>query len=306
MRLGIDVGGTKIEAIALDNGGHERGRKRLPTPQHDYEATLRTIFDLVTQLETRTSQSGSVGIGMPGAIDARTGLIKNANSTWLNGRPMDKDLEALLKRPVRLQNDANCFALSEAVDGAGQGFESVFGVIIGTGCGGGLAVHGRPLQGANRIAGEWGHNPLPAPTPEELPGPDCYCGKVSCIETWLSGPGFAKRYNTQGGDILSAEDICAAADSGETRASKALATYEDRMARALSAVVNIIDPDVIVLGGGMSNIARLYDNVPDLMIPHIMSDDPIIRLRQNVHGDSSGVRGAAWLWPLTEDGGDGT
>lgn len=301
MRLGVDVGGTKIEAIALNNEGRELGRTRSPTPQHDYDATLNTILELVQKLEAQTGQSGSVGIGMPGAIDARTGLIKNANSVWLNGRPMDKDLETLLARPVRLQNDANCFALSEAVDGAGQGFGCVFGVIIGTGCGGGFAVHGRPLQGANRIAGEWGHNPLPAPTPEETPGPDCYCGKVNCIETWLSGPGFARTFKQHTGAALTAEEICAAAESGDAQARAALAAYEDRMARALSVVVNILDPDVIVLGGGMSNITRLYDNVPRLMAPHIMSDDPIIRLKQNVHGDSSGVRGAAWLWPLDEE-----
>lgn len=298
MRLGVDVGGTKIEAIALDDEGRECGRKRLATPQHDYDATLNTICTLVQQLETETGERGTVGIGMPGAIDARTGLIKNANSVWLNGRPMDKDLERLLERPVKLQNDANCFALSEAVDGAGQGFESVFGVIVGTGCGGGLAVHGRPLQGANRIAGEWGHNPLPAPEPEETPGPDCYCGKVNCIETWLSGPGFARDFERATQKTLTAEEICAAAEHGDIRALEALAAYEDRMARSLSVVVNILDPDVIVLGGGMSNIARLYRNVPGLMVPHIMSDEPIIRLRQNVHGDSSGVRGAAWLWPL--------
>lgn len=301
MRLGVDVGGTKIEAIALDNEGRELGRTRLPTPQHNYDATLNTILELVQTLEAQTGQSGSVGIGMPGAIDARTGLIKNANSVWLNGRPMDKDLETLLARPVRLQNDANCFALSESVDGAGQGFGCVFGVIVGTGCGGGFAVHGRPLQGANRIAGEWGHNPLPAPTPAETPGPNCYCGKINCIETWLSGPGFARTFERETGTPLTAEEICAAADDDDTQALAALAAYEDRMARALSVVVNILDPDVIVLGGGMSNIARLYDNVPGLMAPHIMSDDPIIRLRQNVHGDSSGVRGAAWLWPLDEE-----
>lgn len=301
MRLGVDVGGTKIEAISLDNEGRELGRTRLPTPQHDYDATLNTILELVQKLEAETGETGSVGIGMPGAIDARTGLIKNANSVWLNGHPMDKDLETLLARPVRLQNDANCFALSEAVDGAGQGFGCVFGVIVGTGCGGGFAVHGRPLQGANRIAGEWGHNPLPAPTPDETPGPDCYCGKVSCIETWLSGPGFARTFEGDTQTPLTSEEICAAADSGDALALAALAAYEDRMARALSVVVNILDPDVIVLGGGMSNISRLYDNVPGLMAPHIMSADPIIRLRQNIHGDSSGVRGAAWLWPLDEE-----
>lgn len=300
MRLGVDVGGTKIEAIALGDEGRELGRKREATPQHDYDATLEAIQALIHDLEETTRQSGTVGIGMPGAIDARTGLIKNANSVWLNGRPMDKDLERLLERPVRLQNDANCFALSEAVDGAGQGFDTIFGVIVGTGCGGGLVAHGRPLQGANRIAGEWGHNPLPAPTSEEHPGPQCYCGRTGCIETWLSGPGFARDFAARTGNNLTAEEICAAAEDGDQAALRALTAYEDRMARALAVVVNIFDPDVIVLGGGMSNIAHLYDNVPDKMVPHVMSEDPIIRLRKNIHGDSSGVRGAAWLWPLED------
>lgn len=304
MRLGVDVGGTKIEAIALDNEGRELTRKRLATPQHDYDATLKTIQTLVLDLEAETTRRGSVGIGMPGAIDAVTGLIKNANSVWLNGRPMDKDLEGLLERPVRLQNDANCFALSEAVDGAGQGFDTVFGVIVGTGCGGGLVAHGQPLQGANRIAGEWGHNPLPSPTPEEYPGPDCYCGRIGCVETWISGPGFARDYKIRTGRDLTAEEICAESDKNNQDALDALSAYEDRMARALSVVVNIFDPDVIVLGGGMSNIARLYEDVPRLMVPHVMSEAPIIRLRRNIHGDSSGVRGAAWLWPLDKGEGD--
>lgn len=305
MRLGVDVGGTKIEAIALDDEGRELARQRLATPQHDYGATLKAIGTLVLDLEQKTGQPGTVGIGMPGAIDARTGLIKNSNSTWLNGQPLDKDLERLLNRPVRLQNDANCFALSEAVDGAGQGFETVFGVIVGTGCGGGLVIHRAPLSGANRIAGEWGHNPLPAPTLDEYPGPICYCGKIGCVETWISGPGLARDFEARTGKTLTAEDICARADNGDPAALEALEAYQDRMARALSVVVNIFDPDVIVLGGGMSNVARLYDTVPRLMIPHIMSDDPIIRLRQNLHGDSSGVRGAAWLWPLEKGSGDG-
>ncbi len=301
MRLGVDVGGTKIEAVALNDEGRELARQRCATPQHDYGATLKAIKALVRNLEKKTGQSGTVGIGMPGAIDARTGFIKNSNSTWLNGRPMDKDLEQLLKRPVRLQNDANCFALSEAVDGAGQGFETIFGVIIGTGCGGGLVVRGALLSGANLIAGEWGHNPLPAPTADENPGPACYCGKVGCIETWISGPGLVRDFTARTGNTLTPEEICARAEANDPVATEALALYEDRMARALSVVVNIFDPDVIVLGGGMSNVTRLYDNVPARMVPHIMSDDPIIRLRQNVHGAASGVRGAAWLWPLDKD-----
>lgn len=304
MRLGVDVGGTKIEAIALDDEGHELARQRRAAPQGDYNATLKAIEALILDLETETGQRGTVGIGMPGAIDARTGCIKNSNSTWLNGEPMHKGLEQLLERPVRMQNDANCFALSEAVDGAGKGFETVFGVIVGTGCGGGLVVRGAPLTGANRIAGEWGHNPLPSPTADELPGPTCYCGKTSCNETWISGPGLARDFAVRTGNTLTAEEICAKAEAKDDRALTALTAYEDRMARALSVVVNIFDPDAIVLGGGMSNVSRLYDNVPNMMIPHVMSDDPIIRLRKNVHGDSSGVRGAAWLWPLEKDSAD--
>jgi fructokinase len=298
MRIGIDVGGTKIEAIALDQDGREIARQRTPTPRNDYRATLEAMKSLVDQLEVRLQQSGSIGVGMPGAIDARTGLIKNANSTWLNGKPMDKDLSALLGRKVPLENDANCFALSEAVDGAATGASIVFGVIIGTGCGGGLVIDGQPIGGANRIAGEWGHNPLPDPVGTEVSGPSCYCGKKGCIETYLSGPGMADRFKDATGRMLSPKDICALSDDGDHEANLALELYEDRMARALSTVVNLLDPDVIVLGGGMSNISRLYDNVPAKMVPYIMSDDPIIELRQNIHGDSSGVRGAAWLWPL--------
>lgn len=297
MRIGVDVGGTKIEAIALGRQGHELGRERTDTPRDDYDATLATIAELVARLEGAEQQSATVGIGMPGAIDARTGLIKNANSTWLNGRPMDKDLEALLERPVRLTNDANCFALSEAMDGAGRHAEIVFGVIIGTGCGGGIVVGKRPLLGANRISGEWGHNPLPYPKPEETPGPDCYCGKKGCIETWISGPGFSARNTQATGNRLTPRELTLLEEAGDESAHEAFNLLEDRMARALASVVNILDPDVIVLGGGLSNIDRLYENLPALMARHIMSDDPIINLQKNVHGDSSGVRGAAWLWP---------
>ncbi|MFA7619747.1 MAG: ROK family protein [Thiohalomonadaceae bacterium] len=297
LRLGVDLGGTKIEIIALDSDGSELARRRTATPRADYKATLHTIASLVHTVEAELGRRGTVGVGIPGAISPATGLVKNANSTWLIGKPLDQDLAAALDRPVRLANDANCFAVSEATDGAARGAAVMFGVIAGTGTGGGIVVHGRHLHGANAISGEWGHNPLPWPRAEELPGPTCYCGRRGCIETWLSGPGFERAFEAASGRRLSAAAIVHAATQGDKEAEAALACYEDRMARALATVINVLDPDVIVLGGGMSNIARLYRNVPRLWAQYVFSDRVDTRLLPPVHGDASGVRGAAWLWP---------
>lgn len=296
MRIGIDLGGTKIEGIALGPDGTERARKRVPSPRNDYAATITAIRDLVASLEAEAGTQGSVGIGMPGAISPATGLVKNANSTWLNGQPFHADIEAALARPVRLANDADCFALSEATDGAGAGAPSVFGVILGTGVGGGIVVNGRLLSGPNAIAGEWGHNSLPFVLPDEMPGPDCYCGKKGCIESWLSGPGFAADYMLDTREALSPEGIVAAAQAGNRPARFALRRYADRLARALAHIINILDPHVIVLGGGMSNIDALYDEVPARWGAYIFSDTVARRLARHQHGDASGVRGAAWLW----------
>ena len=296
MRIGVDLGGTKIEAIALGDDGSVLQRRRIATPGGDYVAIVREIAELVAALEDELGVQGSVGVGIPGAISPVSGLVKNANSTCLIGQPLDRDLEAALDRPVRLANDANCFAVSEATDGAAAGAEVVFGVIVGTGAGGGIVVRGRLLTGPNAIAGEWGHNPLPWPCPDELPGPACYCGKHGCIETWLSGPGFAAAFRRAHGGSLSAEQIVANAAAGNSKAEAALQDYEDRMARALASVINVLDPDVIVLGGGMSNIQRLYENVPHLWGRYVFSDRVDTKLVPPLHGDSSGVRGAAWLW----------
>ena len=296
MRLGIDLGGTKIEGIALDEAGSVLARRRVATPRDDYAGTLAAIAGLVRSLEQETGLSGSVGIGMPGALSPATGLVKNANSTWLIGRPLDRDLELLLDRPIRVANDANCFALSEAVDGAGAGARVVFGVIVGTGTGGGVVVDRKVLTGPNAIAGEWGHNPLPWPEPEEWPGPSCYCGKTGCVETFLSGPGLVRDYRERTGEAIDAPEIVARAARGEIPAAAALERYEDRMARALAVVLDVLDPDVVVLGGGMSQIGRLYTSVPRLWQRWAFSDRVDTLLRPPVHGDSSGVRGAAWLW----------
>lgn len=296
MRIGIDLGGTKIEVIALDEQHAVRARYRTNTPRHDYAGTLRAIAALVAQVESETGKRGTVGVGTPGSLSPLTGHMRNANSVWLNGKPLDKDLTETLDRPVRLANDADCFALSEAVDGAGSGARSVFGVIVGTGTGGGIVVDGCLLAGPNRIAGEWGHNPLPWPLPEELPGPECYCGKHGCIETFLSGPGLAAGFLVTTGRELDTAEIVAASEAGDTEAEVTLRRYEDRMARALAGVMNIIDPDVIVLGGGLSNLDRLYRRVPALIGRYLFSDGARVDLRPPMHGDSSGVRGAAWLW----------
>lgn len=290
IRIGIDLGGTKTEAIALDQAGRELARERVATAKGSYQGTIATIKELVEGLEARLGARATVGIGIPGTVSPRTGLIKNANSTWLIGKPLDGDLAAALGRPVRLANDADCFALSEATDGAGAGFATVFGVILGTGVGGGIVAHGRLLAGPNSIAGEWGHNPLPWPEDAERPGPACYCGRAGCIETFLSGPGLARDH----GEGLTAEQVAAAASPS---AEAALARYERRLARALASVINIIDPHVVVLGGGLSKLERLYRNVPTLWNNFIFSDQVDTALRPPLHGDSSGVRGAAWLWP---------
>jgi fructokinase len=300
MRIGIDLGGTKIEVIAFGDNGEVLFRDRVATPQEDYSGTLQVIAELVVRLERELGRQGTVGIGMPGAISPATGLVKNSNSVCLNGRRFDRDLEQLLRRPLRIANDANCFALSEATDGAAAGAEVVFGVILGTGTGGGVAVRGAILAGANAIAGEWGHNPLPWPHPEELPGPPCYCGKSGCIETYLSGPGLARDFRAAGGRPISALEIGAQAENGDEYADAVLARYEDRLARGLASVINILDPDVIVVGGGLSNIKRLYTEVPRLWSQYVFSDTITTQLVQARFGDSSGVRGAAWLWPIED------
>lgn len=296
VRIGVDLGGTKIEAVALDAAGSVVVRRRIATPQGDYTATLGAIAGLVAAIEQELGTSGSVGVGIPGAISPASGRVKNANSTCLIGQPLDRDLERMLARPVRVANDANCFAISEAVDGAAAGAGVVFGVIVGTGTGGGVVVNRQLLTGPNAIAGEWGHNPLPWPCSTELPGPACYCGKQGCIETWLSGPALARDFAEHSGQRLSTADVVAAAERGLPEAEAALQRYEDRMARALASVINILDPEVIVLGGGMSNIARLYRNVPLLWGRYVFSDTVATRLVAPRFGDSSGVRGAAWLW----------
>ena len=288
-RIGIDLGGTKIEAIALDDSGREVGRKRIATPRGDYGGTLAAVCALVGELEAPVGEKARVGIGIPGALSRASGLVKNSNSTWLIGKPLKQDLEKSLGREVRLENDANCFALSEAVDGAGKGARVVFGVILGTGVGGGIVVNGEVLTGPNAIAGEWGHNPLPLPVGADLPLPLCYCGRSGCVETYLSGPGLARDHAAATGKHLSPEEIVATSP-------ESLARYEERLARSLATVINLLDPDVIVLGGGMSNVERLYSAVPRLWGRYVFSDRVDTRLRRHVHGDSSGVRGAAWLW----------
>lgn len=295
MKLGIDLGGTKIEIIALDNEGEVLHRQRTPTPQNDYQAILTTISNLVFDTEVLLKQKGTVGICTPGAISLETGLLKNSNSICLNGMPFKSDLESSLQREIAIANDANCFALSEATDGSAKGAEIVFGVIIGTGTGGGIVVNGKVLTGCNSISGEWGHNPLPWQKKHESPGLECYCGKKGCIETWLSGPGFIRNFNQSSQQSLTSEEIVEHAEQGDKDCMQALKNYEDRMARCLSHLINILDPDVIVLGGGMSNIKRLYTNVPQQWGKYVFSDSVRTKLVSPTHGDSSGVRGAAWL-----------
>lgn len=296
LRIGVDLGGTKIEVIALGTDGAELLRRRIATPQGDYMATVMAVAGLVEAVEDELGRRGTVGIGIPGAESLVDGLIKNANSTCLIGKPLKRDLQALLQREVRLMNDANCFALSEAVDGAGAGSGVVFGIILGTGVGGGIVVQGHALSGRNAIAGEWGHNPLPSPAPEDLPLPACYCGRAGCIETYLSGPALARDHAARTGENIDAAEIDRRAWAGDTACEAALTRWEERLARSLATVINVLDPDVIVVGGGLSKLQRLYDNVPRLWGSHIFSDRVSTRLLPPVHGDSSGVRGAAWLW----------
>jgi fructokinase len=296
LRLGLDLGGTKTEIAALNAEGQIVYRERVASPRGDYPATLETIRNLVLSAEVELGAKGTVGLAMPGAISPATGLVKNANSTWLNGKPFDRDLEQALERPVRLANDANCFALSEAVDGAGADARVVFGVIAGTGIGGGIVVDRKLLTGPNAIAGEWGHNPLPWPTPDELPGPSCYCGKRGCNETWLSGPALGRIYAEMTGALLEPPQIAERAANGEKQAVALFESWLDRFARALASIVNILDPDVIVLGGGLSNMAALKRDLNQRIAPYVFSDRADTTIRNAVHGDSSGVRGAAWLW----------
>jgi fructokinase len=299
MRIGIDLGGTKIEILALDDQGVERFRSRTRTPG-DYAGVVRAIAGLVAAAETEIGERATVGIGMPGCLSPATGLVKGSNTTFLNGTPLDRDIEAALGRKVRMANDANCFALSEATDGAGAGKRVVFGVILGTGCGGGVVVDGRILEGQHGIAGEWGHTPLPWQARHENPGPRCWCGRMGCLEVWLSGPALAR--DCDGPGARDATAIPARAAAGDPAARAALARHADRLARGLAAVINLIDPDAIVLGGGLSNLEHLYGEVPRLLSPYVFSDvvhTPILKAR---HGDSSGVRGAAWLWPVGAQG----
>jgi fructokinase len=301
-RLGIDLGGTKIAGIVLDRDGQAVAEQRCPTPRNDYAGSLRAIADMVGALEARvpSGQPGprpSVGIGMPGSISPRIGKVQNANSTWINGRPFQQDLEAALGRPVRLANDANCFALSEAEDGAGRGVATVFGVILGTGCGGGIVVDGRVITGRHAMGGEWGHTPLPWARPDEAPGPQCWCGRHGCLETWLSGPGLAADHRRSSGQTMAGEAIAAAAAAGDPAARASLERHTERLARGLAMVANLIDPDVFVLGGGLSKLAHLYAEVPGRMQAFMFTDAPAPVVRPPVWGDASGVRGAARLWP---------
>lgn len=297
MRIGIDLGGTKIEARALSADGLDLGQIRVATPRHDYAETVNTVARLVHMLEAELAQQGTVGVGIPGTIMRPSGLVKNANSTWLNGQPLERDLAAALAREVRCENDANCLALSEATDGSGAGHRVVFAVILGTGCGGGLAIDRRVHEGRHSVAGEWGHNSLPWPRIDEVPGPACYCGKSGCIETWISGTALGKDYERETGTPLSGKEVTEAADRGDVRAATAIRKLEDRIARGFASLVNVIDPDVIVIGGGLSQLQSIYRNVPPLLENYGFGGGihtPIVPAR---HGDSSGVRGAAWLWP---------
>jgi fructokinase len=296
IRLGIDLGGTKIAGIVLAPNGACLAEHRVPAPRHDYAATMQTVGELVARLEAEAGGKGTIGIGMPGSLSPASGLVQNANSTWLNRRPFGRDLEGHFSRPVRLANDANCFALSEAVDGAGAGARSVFGVILGTGCGGGLVHEGRLIDGPRGIGGEWGHNPLPWPRADEHPGPTCWCGRAGCMETWVSGPGLQADHAGATGEHLSAEAIAAGAVAGDAEARDTLDRHASRLARGLASVVNVFDPDVIVLGGGLSKLVHLYEVLPDLMAPHIFADARHVTIKPPRWGDAGGARGAAWLW----------
>ncbi len=300
LRIGIDLGGTKIEAVALDGEGRELARKRIPTPIGEYDGTIRAMRGLVEELEARAGLgSAHVGVGHPGWIVPSTGLVARANSTWMNGRPFGRDVTAAVGRPCRFSNDANCLAVSEATDGSAEGKRVVFGVILGTGVGGGVVVDGRVIDGANGIGGEWGHNPLPWPRDDERPGPSCFCGKSGCIEQFLNGPGLAADHARVTGQKLAGPEIAARAEAGDAACEATLVRYEDRLARALATVINVIDPDAIVLGGGVGGLARLYRNVPPMLARWTFADSNVTPLLPPKHGDSSGVRGAAWLWGRT-------
>jgi fructokinase len=297
IRIGIDLGGTKIEALAIDSQGIELARYRVDTPREDYEATIRAMVGLVHRLEEKAGSAGTVGAGIPGSISRITGLVKNSNSTWLNGRPLDRDLTAALGREVRIANDANCLAVSEATDGAAAGRQVVFGVILGTGCGGGVAIGGRVHEGPNGVAGEWGHNPLPWPKPEEYPGPACYCGKRGCMEMWVSGTGIALDYRTVTGKTLTTHEIVSQFEAGDREAAATMERFEDRLARGIAQVINILDPDVIVVGGGVSKVENIYQVLPKMLKAYVFGGEVSTPVLPAKYGDSSGVRGAAWLWP---------
>lgn len=296
MRYGIDLGGTKTEIAALDGAGEVALRRRIETPRGSYETLVKAIADLVREAHAELGP-GTVGLGIPGSISPKTGLVRNANTIELNGHPLDRDLEGILGQPVRVANDANCLALSEAGDGAGAGFATVFAVIIGTGCGGAFVVDGKIVGGANGIAGEWGHTPLPWPTPDERRGRTCWCGRRDCLETWISGTALEQDYEAVGPRRLTGQAIESLANRGDRVALSVVERYEDRLARALAVAIDIVDPHAIVLGGGASNLDRLYETLPDLIAPHVFCDDSQTPIFKAKHGDSSGVRGAAWLWP---------
>jgi fructokinase len=298
IRIGVDLGGTKIEFVPLERDGRELHRHRIPTPRFDYQGTVRAVAETVTGIEKELGRSASVGVGIPGTISTKTSLVKNANSTWLNGTPFDKDLSRALAREVRCANDANCLAVSEATDGAGAGKHVVFAVILGTGCGGGIALDGRVHSGSNGVAGEWGHNTLPWMRAEEYPGPACYCGRNGCIETWISGTGLEADYQRATKVALKGPEILARSAAGESASLAALDRFEDRLTRGLAQVINLLDPDVIVMGGGASQIPRLYQNVPARLKEYVFGREADTPLLPAKHGDASGVRGAAWLWPL--------
>lgn len=297
MRIGIDLGGTKIEALAIDMDGKELVRHRVDTPQGDYDATVASMAALVQRIEREMGRTATVGAGIPGCISHVTGVVKNANSTWLNGKPLDKDLCKAMDREVRVANDANCLAISEATDGAAAGKRLVFGVILGTGCGGGIAINGQVHNGPNSIAGEWGHNPLPWMSPEELPGPACYCGKRGCLETWISGTGVSQDHKRVTGRELTTREIVAASEAGDPDAVATVNRFEDRLARGLAHVIDLLDPDMLVFGGGLSKVQQLYRNLPKILPRYVFGREVATPIVQAKFGDSSGVRGAAWLWP---------
>jgi fructokinase len=298
LRIGLDLGGSKIEGILLSPEATELARYRIPTPRDDYPATIAAVVDLTARLMQGITANATIGVAVPGSISPHTGLMQNANSTWLNGQPFDHDLAAALGRPVRLANDANCFALSEAIDGAAENARIVFGVILGTGCGGGLVVNGRLLDGPRGIGGEWGHNPLPSMTPDEYPGPSCWCGRKGCLETWVSGPGMAADHARVTGETHTAVEIAARAKAGNSAAKATLSRHGDRLARGLAHVVNIVDPEVLVLGGGLSQLSHLYEVLPPLMVSHIFADRGSVVIKAPKWGDASGSRGAARLWDV--------